>query len=61
MAVMPQDAYWLLVLLRCLQSAGSASTISVSYGIVSDLATPGERGTLIGIGGVAPVRKAVPN
>ena len=28
-AVMPTDAYWLLMLLRCLQAAGSASTVAL--------------------------------
>ncbi|EJD44895.1 MFS general substrate transporter [Auricularia subglabra TFB-10046 SS5] len=55
MAVMPQDAYWMLVLLRCLQSAGSASTISIGYGTITDIATPGERGVLIGVGSLGPV------
>lgn len=55
MAVMPQDAYWLLVVLRCLQSAGSASTISIGYGTITDIATPGERGVLIGVGSLGPL------
>ena len=29
LALMPTNAYWLLVLLRCLQAAGSASTIAL--------------------------------
>lgn len=56
MAVMPQNAYWLLVVLRCVQSAGSASTVSIGFGTITDIATPGERGTLIGIGSLGPVR-----
>lgn len=28
-AVMPTDDYWLLMLLRCLQAAGSASTVAL--------------------------------
>ncbi|KZV86099.1 MFS general substrate transporter [Exidia glandulosa HHB12029] len=55
MAVMPQDAYWLLVLLRCVQSAGSASTVSIGFGTVTDIATPAERGTLIGIASLGPM------
>lgn len=55
MAVIPEDAYWLLVLLRCVQSAGSASTVSIGYGTITDIATPGERGTLIGISSLGPM------
>ncbi|KZW01335.1 MFS general substrate transporter [Exidia glandulosa HHB12029] len=55
MALLPNGAYWLLVLLRCLQSAGSASTISIGYGTITDIATPGERGTLIGLMSLGPM------
>ncbi|KAH7096388.1 MFS general substrate transporter [Auriculariales sp. MPI-PUGE-AT-0066] len=55
MAVMPEDAYWLLVLLRAVQSTGSASTISIGYGLITDIATPSERGMLIGLAGIAPM------
>ncbi|KZV84577.1 MFS general substrate transporter [Exidia glandulosa HHB12029] len=55
MAVMPHDAYWLLVLLRCVQSAGSSSTISIGFGTVTDIATSEERGTLIGIAQLGPM------
>ncbi|EJD44901.1 MFS general substrate transporter [Auricularia subglabra TFB-10046 SS5] len=59
MAVMPQDAYWLLVFLRCIQSAGSASTISISFGVITDIATPAERGTLVGVGALPAVRPII--
>ena len=29
LALVPTDAYWLLMVLRCLQAAGSASTIAI--------------------------------
>jgi MFS family permease len=29
LALVPTDAYWLLMLLRCLQAAGSASTVAL--------------------------------
>lgn len=29
LALVPTDAYWLLMVLRCLQAAGSASTIAL--------------------------------
>ena len=34
-ALIPTDAYWLLVLLRCLQAAGSASTTALGEFYVS--------------------------
>lgn len=37
------------MVLRCLQSAGSSGTISLSNGVVSDLATRSERGKYIGL------------
>ncbi|EXJ89009.1 hypothetical protein A1O3_02073 [Capronia epimyces CBS 606.96] len=36
-----------LFVLRMVQSAGSASTIAVGYGVVSDLAAPAERGEFV--------------
>jgi MFS family permease len=38
-----------LVILRCLQSAGSASTISIGAGIIGDVTTQEERGGYMGI------------
>jgi MFS family permease len=29
LALVPTDAYWLLMLLRCIQAAGSASTVAL--------------------------------
>ncbi|KUI67449.1 Quinidine resistance protein 1 [Cytospora mali] len=40
-----QDSYAALVVLRCLQSAGSAGTIAISYGVIADITTPAERGS----------------
>lgn len=37
-----------LMVLRGLQAAGSAATISISSGVISDIATPGERGRFMG-------------
>ncbi|KAG8529167.1 uncharacterized protein KY384_005802 [Bacidia gigantensis] len=44
-----QHSYSALVALRCLQSAGASSTIALAYGIISDISTPAERGSYMGI------------
>ncbi|KUI53184.1 Quinidine resistance protein 2 [Cytospora mali] len=44
-----QDSYAALVVLRCLQSAGSSGTIAISYGVIADITTPAERGSYVGI------------
>jgi MFS family permease len=41
--------YYQLVILRCLQSAGSASTIALGAGVVGDITTREERGGYMGI------------
>ncbi|PBP17372.1 hypothetical protein BUE80_DR011850 [Diplocarpon rosae] len=41
--------YYQLVILRCLQSAGSASTIAIGAGVVGDVTTREERGGYMGI------------
>ncbi|KAF2100168.1 putative MFS transporter [Rhizodiscina lignyota] len=43
-----QDNYAALLILRCLQSAGSSGTISFGYGVIADIATTGERGKYFG-------------
>ncbi|WVR00395.1 hypothetical protein IAU59_007538 [Kwoniella sp. CBS 9459] len=40
--------YYQLVILRCLQSAGSASTIAIGSGIIGDVTTKAERGGYMG-------------
>ena len=40
--------YYQLVILRCLQSAGSASTIAIGAGVVGDITTREERGGYMG-------------
>lgn len=50
--------YYQLVLLRCLQSAGSASTIAIGAGVIGDITTREERGGYMGVfqaGLLAPV------
>ena len=50
--------YYQLVILRCLQSTGSASTIAIGAGVVGDIANRAERGGYMGIyqaGSLAPL------
>ena len=44
-----QSRYMALLILRCVQSAGASSTIALAYGIISDISTPAERGSYMGI------------
>ncbi|KAF9255943.1 MFS general substrate transporter [Marasmius fiardii PR-910] len=55
LALVPVDAYWLLLLLRCFQAAGSASTIALGSGVIGDIAEPAERGGFLGIFQSGPV------
>ncbi|OCK75276.1 putative MFS transporter [Lepidopterella palustris CBS 459.81] len=43
-----QKSYAALLVLRCLQSAGSSGTIALGYGVISDIVTPAERGKYLG-------------
>ncbi|KAL3458860.1 major facilitator superfamily domain-containing protein [Aspergillus heterothallicus] len=43
-----QDNYAALFVLRCLQSAGSSTTIALSSGVVADIAIAAERGSYMG-------------
>jgi multidrug resistance protein len=43
-----QNSYAALMVLRCIQSAGSSGTVSFGYGVIADIATPVERGSYIG-------------
>ncbi|KAI0446404.1 major facilitator superfamily transporter [Xylaria telfairii] len=44
-----QNSYPGLLVLRMVQSAGIAGTVSLGYGVISDIATPSERGSYVGI------------
>ena len=55
LARIPTNAYWLLMLLRCLQAAGSASTIALGAGVIADIATRAERGSFFGLYAVGPM------
>ena len=71
LALVPTSAYWLLLVLRCLQAAGSASTIaigniylfltlslfltSVGAGVVGDISSGAERGGFYGLFMLGPL------
>lgn len=44
-----QNSYAGLVGLQCLQSAGSSSTIAIAHRVISDITTPAERGSDVGV------------
>ncbi|KAH8172308.1 major facilitator superfamily protein [Sarocladium implicatum] len=43
------SSYMMLLVLRGVQAAGSAATISISVGAIADVAVPGERGKFMGV------------
>lgn len=43
-----QDTYGALIILRCLQSAGSSCAVPFGFAVAADLASPAERGLYIG-------------
>ncbi|KAL5601435.1 hypothetical protein BROUX41_002578 [Berkeleyomyces rouxiae] len=55
LALCPTNAFWLLLLLRCMQAAGCASTVALSAGVIGDIATPEERGGFYGISNIGPM------
>ncbi|KAI9889865.1 MAG: hypothetical protein M1814_004700 [Vezdaea aestivalis] len=50
-----QNNYAALLVLRCVQSAGSSGTIALGSGVIADIATPAERGTYMGAAFVGPL------
>jgi multidrug resistance protein len=46
-----QDNYVALLVLRCVQSAGSSGTVALTYASVADVSTSAERGTYVGWAG----------
>lgn len=42
------SSYPMLMVLRGVQAAGSAATISISAGVIADIASPDERGGFMG-------------
>ncbi|KAJ7140907.1 MFS general substrate transporter [Mycena epipterygia] len=55
LALIPTNAYWLLLFLRCFQSAGSASTIALGAGVIGDISEPAERGGFFGVYNIGPL------
>ncbi|BEI95796.1 hypothetical protein CcaverHIS631_0107450 [Cutaneotrichosporon cavernicola] len=49
LSLMPTSAYWLLLLLRSVQSIGGSAVISIGAGAVADIAAPRERGKYMAI------------
>ncbi|GAA6044652.1 hypothetical protein JCM8097_003129 [Rhodosporidiobolus ruineniae] len=47
--------YWLLLVLRLVQAAGSASVIAIGSGSIGDIAPPSERGMFMSIFGLGPM------
>ncbi|CAI7569748.1 unnamed protein product [Penicillium glandicola] len=43
-----QNSFAVLLVLRCLQSAGSSGTVAFGYGVIADITTAAERGKYIG-------------
>ncbi|KAK7983347.1 hypothetical protein PG989_010749 [Apiospora arundinis] len=48
-----QSGFVALLLLRMLQSLGCSATVAVSYGVVADVATAAERGSMLGFAMIA--------
>ncbi|KAJ5738132.1 hypothetical protein N7493_001287 [Penicillium malachiteum] len=48
-ALTPHNAYWMLLLLRCLQATGGSPALGTGSGAMGDIATPAERGTYMGL------------
>ncbi|KAH7089454.1 major facilitator superfamily domain-containing protein [Paraphoma chrysanthemicola] len=55
MALCPTDKFWLLMVLRCFQSGGSASTIALGAGVIGDISTSKERGGYFGMFNLGPM------
>ncbi|KAF8955576.1 MFS general substrate transporter [Flammula alnicola] len=55
LALVPTSDFWLLMLLRCLQATGSASTIAIGAGVIGDISTRAERGGFFGIFTIGPM------
>jgi MFS family permease len=50
-----QNNYAALLVLRCLQSAGSSGTVALANGVVGDLVTSSERGIFVAWASLATV------
>ncbi len=50
-----QTNYAALLVLRCLQSAGSSGTVALAQGVVADIVTSAERGTYVGLASITSI------
>ncbi|KAK0221814.1 major facilitator superfamily domain-containing protein [Armillaria fumosa] len=55
LAVTPTNAFWLLLLLRCIQSAGCTGTLALGAGAIADKTTRANRGTFFGAFNAGPM------
>ncbi|KZS92540.1 MFS general substrate transporter [Sistotremastrum niveocremeum HHB9708] len=55
LALVPTNSYWLLLLLRCFQAGGGASTVALAAGLIVDIAHPSERGMFLGLYSLGPI------
>ncbi|KAJ7633496.1 major facilitator superfamily domain-containing protein [Mycena polygramma] len=55
LALTPTSDYWLLLLMRCIQAAGSASTVAISVGVIGDISTRADRAGFLGLAIVGPM------
>lgn len=54
LALVPANAFWLLLVLRCFQAAGCASTIALGAGVIGDISTRKDRGGYFGAFNLGP-------
>lgn len=55
LALTPTSAFWLLLLLRCVQAAGCASMIALGAGVIGDITESRDRGSKFGIFNLGPM------
>ncbi|PVH80130.1 MFS general substrate transporter [Cadophora sp. DSE1049] len=55
LALTPANAFWLLMLLRCVQAAGCASTIALGAGVIGDVFERAERGSYFAMFNLGPM------
>ncbi|KAK0205199.1 major facilitator superfamily domain-containing protein [Desarmillaria ectypa] len=55
LALVPTNAFWLLMLLRFLQSAGCTGTVALGAGAIADITTRANRGGYFGAFNVGPM------
>ncbi|KAL1743184.1 major facilitator superfamily domain-containing protein [Schizophyllum fasciatum] len=54
LALVPTDTFWLLLVLRCFQAAGCASTIALGAGVIGDISSRKDRGGYFGAFNLGP-------